>query len=253
MGGQPSDAPALSPPSPLQQGGQSSNAPALSPPSPLPQGGQPIALALSPSSPLPQDGQPSDAPGLSPSSSTLLLCPSDSTLSICHLNSQSAVKTDEQKEVQQPGDSGPTEDSGVFNVDHNFNYDAIDDDWYYDPDKKETAELIKTTPSSTVSTRDSSQQVKSANTNVSLPESKMEMGGGKLEGAVSKDEAPKKKVLQAPKRTIILYTAVILILIACIVLFSVWKKPFQDGRPMHQPTIVRSGEEGKRLLDHPFV
>ncbi|KAL8623025.1 hypothetical protein ACOMHN_067340 [Nucella lapillus] len=93
MGGQPSDAPALSPPSPLQQGGQSSNAPALSPPSPLPQGSQPIALALSPSSPLPQDGQPSDAPGLSPSSSTLLLCPSDSTLSICHLNSQSAVKT----------------------------------------------------------------------------------------------------------------------------------------------------------------
>ncbi|KAL8570983.1 hypothetical protein ACOMHN_037843 [Nucella lapillus] len=93
MGGQPSDAPALSPPSPLQQGGQSSNAPALSPPSPLPQGGQPIALALSPSSPPPQDGQPSDSPGLSPSSSTLLLCPSDSTLSICHLNSQSAVKT----------------------------------------------------------------------------------------------------------------------------------------------------------------
>ncbi|KAL8623430.1 hypothetical protein ACOMHN_037965 [Nucella lapillus] len=35
MGGQPSDAPALSPPSPLQQGGQSSNAPALSPPSPF--------------------------------------------------------------------------------------------------------------------------------------------------------------------------------------------------------------------------
>ncbi|KAL8615488.1 hypothetical protein ACOMHN_028151 [Nucella lapillus] len=96
MGGQPSDAPALSPPSPLQQGGQSSNAPALSPPSPLPQGSQPIALALSPSSPLPQDGQPSDAPGLSPSSSTLLLCPSDSTLSICHLNSQSAVKTGEK-------------------------------------------------------------------------------------------------------------------------------------------------------------
>ncbi|KAL8617548.1 hypothetical protein ACOMHN_055329 [Nucella lapillus] len=95
MGGQPSDAPALSPPSPLQQGGQSSNAPALSPPSPLPQGGQPIALALLPSSPPPQDGQPSDAPGLSPSSSTLLLCPSDSTLSICHLNSQSAVKTAE--------------------------------------------------------------------------------------------------------------------------------------------------------------
>ncbi|KAL8559967.1 hypothetical protein ACOMHN_041438 [Nucella lapillus] len=96
MGGQPSDAHALSPPSPLQQGGQSSNAPALSPPSPLPQGSQPIALALSPSSPLPQDGQPSDAPGLSPSSSTLLLCPSDSTLSICHLNSQSAVKTGKQ-------------------------------------------------------------------------------------------------------------------------------------------------------------
>ncbi|KAL8613706.1 hypothetical protein ACOMHN_029798 [Nucella lapillus] len=94
MGGQPSDAPALSPPSPLQQGGQSSNAPALSPPSPLPQDSQPIALALSPSSPPPQDGQPSDAPGLSPSSSTLLLCPSDSTLSICHLNSQSAVKTE---------------------------------------------------------------------------------------------------------------------------------------------------------------
>ncbi|KAL8567683.1 hypothetical protein ACOMHN_008991 [Nucella lapillus] len=93
MGGQPSDAPALSPPSPLQQGGQSSNAPALSPPSLLPQGGQPIALALSPPSPMPQGGQPSDAPGLSPSSSTLLLCPSDSTLSICHLNSQSAVKT----------------------------------------------------------------------------------------------------------------------------------------------------------------
>ncbi|KAL8622858.1 hypothetical protein ACOMHN_026979 [Nucella lapillus] len=95
MGGQPSDAPALSPPSPLQQGGQSSNAPALSPPSPLPQGGQPIALALSPPSPPPQGGQPSDAPGLSPSSSTLLLCPSDSTLNICHLNSQSAVKTDD--------------------------------------------------------------------------------------------------------------------------------------------------------------
>ncbi|KAL8573485.1 hypothetical protein ACOMHN_047756 [Nucella lapillus] len=93
MGGQPSDAPALSPPSPLQQGGQSSNAPALSPPSPLPQGGQPIALALSPPSSPPQGGQPSDAPGLSPSSSTLLLCPSDSTLNICHLNSQSAVKT----------------------------------------------------------------------------------------------------------------------------------------------------------------
>ncbi|KAL8622282.1 hypothetical protein ACOMHN_043805 [Nucella lapillus] len=93
MGGQPSDVPALSPPSPLQQGGQSSNAPALSPPSPLPQGGQPIALALSPPSPLPQGGQPSNAPGLSPSSSTLLLCPSDSTLNICHLNSQSAVKT----------------------------------------------------------------------------------------------------------------------------------------------------------------
>ncbi|KAL8566844.1 hypothetical protein ACOMHN_052242 [Nucella lapillus] len=74
-------------------GGQSSNAPAFSPPSPLPQGGQPIALALSSSSPPPQDGQPSDAPGLSPSSSTLLLCPSDCTLSICHLNSQSAVKT----------------------------------------------------------------------------------------------------------------------------------------------------------------
>ncbi|KAL8594623.1 hypothetical protein ACOMHN_011363 [Nucella lapillus] len=99
MGGQPSDAPALSPPSPLQQGGQSSNAPALSPPSPLPQGGQPIALALSPPSPPPQGGQPSDAPGLSPSSSTLLLCPSDSTLNICHLNSQSAVKTDLDREI----------------------------------------------------------------------------------------------------------------------------------------------------------
>ncbi|KAL8570250.1 hypothetical protein ACOMHN_029950 [Nucella lapillus] len=58
MGGQPSDAPALSPPSPLQQGGQSSNAPALSPPSLLPQGGQPIALALSPPSPMPQGGHP---------------------------------------------------------------------------------------------------------------------------------------------------------------------------------------------------
>ncbi|KAL8575834.1 hypothetical protein ACOMHN_014839 [Nucella lapillus] len=97
MGGQPSDAPALSPPSPLQQGGQSSNAPALSPPSPLPQGGQPIALALSPPSPPPQGGQPSDAPGLSPSSSILLLCPSDSTLNICHLHSQSAVKTGTQQ------------------------------------------------------------------------------------------------------------------------------------------------------------
>ncbi|KAL8615175.1 hypothetical protein ACOMHN_064307 [Nucella lapillus] len=62
MGGQPSDAPALSPPSPLQQGGQSSNAPALSPPSPLPQGSQPIALALSPSSPLPQDGSTQRCP-----------------------------------------------------------------------------------------------------------------------------------------------------------------------------------------------
>ncbi|KAL8606955.1 hypothetical protein ACOMHN_041344 [Nucella lapillus] len=103
MGGQPSDAPALSPPSPLQQGGQSSNAPVLSPPSPLPQGSQPIALALSPSSPLPQDGQPSDAPGLSPSSSTLLLCPSDSTLSICHLNSQSAVKTETMTLRMTPG------------------------------------------------------------------------------------------------------------------------------------------------------
>ncbi|KAL8605087.1 hypothetical protein ACOMHN_018888 [Nucella lapillus] len=101
MGGQPSDAPALSPPSPLQQGGQSSNAPALSPPSPLPQGGQPIALALSPPSPPPQGGQPSDAPGLSPSSSTLLLCPSDSTLNICHLNSQSAVKTGHEREREQ--------------------------------------------------------------------------------------------------------------------------------------------------------
>ncbi|KAL8587310.1 hypothetical protein ACOMHN_045557 [Nucella lapillus] len=97
IGGQPSDAPALSPPSPLQQGGQSSNAPALSPPSPLTQGGQPIALALSPPSPPPQGGQPSDAPELSPSSSTLLLCPSDSTLNICHLNSQSAVKTGDYK------------------------------------------------------------------------------------------------------------------------------------------------------------
>ncbi|KAL8569722.1 hypothetical protein ACOMHN_007245 [Nucella lapillus] len=95
MGGQPSDAPALSHPSPLQQGGQSSNAPALSPPSPLLQGGQPIALALSPPSPPPQGGQPSYAPGLSPSSSTLLLCPSDSTLNICHLNSQSAVKPED--------------------------------------------------------------------------------------------------------------------------------------------------------------
>ncbi|KAL8565544.1 hypothetical protein ACOMHN_049520 [Nucella lapillus] len=100
MGIQPSDAPALSPPSPLQQGGQSSNAPALSPPSPLPQGGQPIALALSPPSPPPQGGQPSDAPGLSPSSSTLLLCPSDSTLNICHLNSQSAVKTGHFEDTQ---------------------------------------------------------------------------------------------------------------------------------------------------------
>ncbi|KAL8609191.1 hypothetical protein ACOMHN_058811 [Nucella lapillus] len=111
MGGQPSDAPALSPPSPLQQGGQSSNAPALLPPSPLPQGSQPIALALSPSSPLPQDGQPSDAPGLSPSSSTLLLCPSDSTLSICHLNSQSAVKTvDIVKQVFKEADIEVTDE-----------------------------------------------------------------------------------------------------------------------------------------------
>ncbi|KAL8599512.1 hypothetical protein ACOMHN_061558 [Nucella lapillus] len=105
MGGQPSDAPALSPPSPLQQGGQSSNAPALSPPSPLPQGGQPIALALSPPSPPPQGGQPSDAPGLSPSSSTLLLCPSDSTLNICHLNSQSAVKTEQAERYDDMADS----------------------------------------------------------------------------------------------------------------------------------------------------
>ncbi|KAL8573094.1 hypothetical protein ACOMHN_010522 [Nucella lapillus] len=102
MGGQPSDAPALSPPSPLQQGGQSSNAPALSPPSPLPQGGQPIALALSPPSLPPQGGQPSDAPGLSPSSSLLLLCQSDSTLNICHLNSQSAVKTVPEGTDQSP-------------------------------------------------------------------------------------------------------------------------------------------------------
>ncbi|KAL8591417.1 hypothetical protein ACOMHN_004860 [Nucella lapillus] len=107
MGGKPSDAPALSPPSPLQQGGQSSNAPALSPPSPLPQGGQPIALALSPPSPPPQGGQPSDAPGLSPSSSTLLLCPSDSTLNICHLNSQSAVKTALVTCQNRPTEIGP--------------------------------------------------------------------------------------------------------------------------------------------------
>ncbi|KAL8606554.1 hypothetical protein ACOMHN_015594 [Nucella lapillus] len=127
MGGQPSDAPALSPPSPLQQGGQSSNAPALSPPSPLPQGGQPIALALSPSSPPPQDGQPSDAPGLSPSSSTLLLCPSDSTLSSCHLNSQSAVKTDEHVWLRKKNSANKMAGGSCSTTVSNF-HQAVDGD-----------------------------------------------------------------------------------------------------------------------------
>ena len=45
------------------------------------------------------------------------------------------------------------------------------------------------------------------------------------EGVINKEDVPAKRNLQAPQNTIILYTLLIIILIAGVVIFSVWKKP----------------------------
>jgi hypothetical protein len=48
------------------------------------------------------------------------------------------------------------------------------------------------------------------------------------EGRMSiEDIGPNKKAIQAPKTTIILYTLLVIILIACVVLVTVWKGPFK--------------------------
>ncbi|KAK7506617.1 hypothetical protein BaRGS_00002092 [Batillaria attramentaria] len=95
-----------------------------------------------------------------------------------------------------------------------------DDDWYYDPEA-------------------------GPSTQIGAPEFK--------EGVISIEEARTRKPLQAPKGTIVLYTVLIVIFIAGIVVFSIWKNPFKITRPSHTTPVVRTGEEGKRLLDHPFV
>lgn len=47
------------------------------------------------------------------------------------------------------------------------------------------------------------------------------------EGVISMEDVHKKKALQAPKGTIVLYTVLIVIFIAGVVIFSLWKNPFK--------------------------
>lgn len=58
-----------------------------------------------------------------------------------------------------------------------------------------------------------------ANTQISAPDFK--------EGVISMEDVHRKKALQAPKGTIVLYTVLIVIFIAGIVIFSLWKNPFK--------------------------
>ncbi|XP_076448978.1 uncharacterized protein LOC143285517 isoform X1 [Babylonia areolata] len=157
------------------------------------------------------------------------------------------------KEEQPPG-SDRTKQPGEFNIQHVFNYDEDDDHWYYDPGDTEDDVRLLPAPLVPTTSNDIPSKDKVDGSNSSTSEFKSEKGVADLkEGVVNKGGLPTKKVLQAPKGTIVLYTVIIVVFIAGIVLFSVWKNPFQDGRPRHPPPVIRVGEEGKRLLDHPFV
>ncbi|KAL8600079.1 hypothetical protein ACOMHN_051626 [Nucella lapillus] len=66
-------------------------------------------------------------------------------------------------------------------------------------------------------------------------------------------EERQRKRINGPKDGIILYTALIIVLIASIIFFSLWKNASKKGRHRNPMSINPTGEEGKRLLDHPFV
>lgn len=132
--------------------------------------------------------------------------------------------------------------------------DGAKDDWYYNPGAGDTA-LKSTTAGNTLASallpelpnEQKVNKTKGASTQIAAPSEY-------IEGVISVEEARSRKPLQAPKGTIILYTVLIVCFIAGIVIFSIWKNPFKVSRPAsHATPVIRTGEEGKRLLDHPFV
>ncbi|KAK7113184.1 uncharacterized protein [Littorina saxatilis] len=143
----------------------------------------------------------------------------------------------------------------------------MDDDWYYNPDNKPVSQDLKSSshPHSSSSTthpvarNTATTRLTTGGVNAddhSKQESVSQIVAPDFkEGVMHTQDVHTKKALQAPKGTIILYTALIVVFIAGVVLFSLWKNPFKghNNRPTHQLPVVRTGEEGKRLLDHPFV
>nr|KAG5713565.1 hypothetical protein BaRGS_024613 [Batillaria attramentaria] len=102
-----------------------------------------------------------------------------------------------------------------------------DDDWYYDPEaagkttksSTESRGVIADTSTKTTKQPTNEEKEKSPSTQIGAPEFK--------EGVISIEEARTRKPLQAPKGTIVLYTVLIVIFIAGIVVFSIWKNPFK--------------------------
>ncbi|PVD37670.1 hypothetical protein C0Q70_00269 [Pomacea canaliculata] len=75
------------------------------------------------------------------------------------------------------------------------------------------------------------------------------------EGGLAAHDIQPKKQLAGPTGMILLYTALIVLFIAGIVVITVWKQPFHGWlRTRGLPSKgVLPADEGKRLLDHPFV
>ncbi|XP_025113633.1 clumping factor A-like isoform X2 [Pomacea canaliculata] len=117
-----------------------------------------------------------------------------------------------------------------------------EDDWYYDP-LRNGAYADKTTQE----TPNDNNRKTGVSPHVGVAETN--------EGGLAAHDIQPKKQLAGPTGMILLYTALIVLFIAGIVVITVWKQPFHGWlRTRGLPSKgVLPADEGKRLLDHPFV
>lgn len=168
------------------------------------------------------------------------------------------VGTPQQSSSDRPGLASEEEGDDFLHgaYDNDDGGDDNDDDWWYfnpdNPNRKEDKVKFSSSPPWFLSSTprpggDEAKDVDDSKESPDLPDIPEKVM--KAEDVVEK----KNKKISGPKDSIILYTVLIVILITGIVSFSLWKNASKKSRPRNSMSMMPPGEEGKRLLDHPFV
>ncbi|XP_076459696.1 uncharacterized protein LOC143292902 isoform X2 [Babylonia areolata] len=189
--------------------------------------------------------------------------PLDSNLGDENKGKQTEGATENRTEASkvtppQPVSIDPDNKMDIFDDDFDYEDDEDDDDWwYYNPDsRKKDRTTSSALPSSSTTMPwpvDSDEQLKEGKTDESSATkgdlSDLHEGIIEIADVVDKN----KKKMNGPRDAIILYTGLIIILVCGIVVFTLWKNSSKKSRSRNLISVPQNGEEGKRLLDHPFV